>query len=702
MNTSTHVRAQLAWILLPVVAVGAQERDIETIRVTGVSVVEQMQADRIEIALTPGGVSLVDGDGFYERNVASLADALRYVPGFWSASESGNDGIFFSSRGSNLDATDYDMNGIKLLQDGLPITTADGNNHNRIIDPLSARYAVVARGANALTYGASTLGGAVNFVSPTAADNPPVDLFLNGGSFGDFGGRATLSRVFDNGFDGMVTFEGRTWEGYRDHDEQERFAVYANAGWQLSDDVTTRLYFNWVDNDRELPGSLSAAEGEADPDQASANALGGNFQIDVETWRIANRTNWHIDDDRSLELGISWEEQTLFHPIVDRIFVDFDGPGPMEPVEVFSLLVDTDHTDLGAMARYRQQAGDHDLLLGLNVGVGSVEGGNYRNLHGERNGLSEHVDNDASSVELFATDRWQLGEDWMLVLALQGVYANRDVKTTDAATDFVRNPQDDYWGINPRLGVIYELDSDASVFTSVSRLFEPPTSFELEDDVRASGDALDPMQGTVIEIGSRGLYGFANGGTLRWEVSLYYAWIDDEILSVDDPLAPGTSLSTNVNDTIHAGVEALLGAEFPVDTAGAHRIAPLLSVSINDFSFDDDAIYSNNELPAAPDYAIRGELLYRHASGFWFGPTFDLVGERWADFVNSYKVDGYALLGLRTGWSSDRWRVYAEIRNLLDKDYIASHSVRDIAGPDAQILDPGAPLSAFAGVQLRF
>jgi hypothetical protein len=72
---------------------------------------------------------------------------LKYVPGIRSTSNSGSDGIYLSSRGSNLDATNYDMNGIKLMQDGLPVTTADGNNHNRVIDPLSARHATVARGA---------------------------------------------------------------------------------------------------------------------------------------------------------------------------------------------------------------------------------------------------------------------------------------------------------------------------------------------------------------------------------------------------------------------------------------------------------------------------------------------------------------------------------------------------------------------------
>ena len=99
---------------------------------------------------------------------------LRYVPGVWAESYNGNDDVFYSSRGSNLDATDYDKNGVKFLQDGLPVTTADGNNHNRALDPMNARYVTVAHGANALAYGASTLGGAIDVTSPTARTTAPL------------------------------------------------------------------------------------------------------------------------------------------------------------------------------------------------------------------------------------------------------------------------------------------------------------------------------------------------------------------------------------------------------------------------------------------------------------------------------------------------------------------------------------------------
>ncbi|KZY23951.1 hypothetical protein A3725_28630 [Alcanivorax sp. HI0035] len=50
---------------------------------------------------------------------------------------------------------------------------------------------------------------------------------------------------------------------------------------------------------------------------------------------------------------------------------------------------------------------------------------------------------------------------------------------------------------------------------------------------------------------------FGQDNEWNWEVAVYYAQIEDEILSVEKPGAPGTSQVTNVEDTIHAGVEAL-------------------------------------------------------------------------------------------------------------------------------------------------
>ncbi|NOU41698.1 MAG: TonB-dependent receptor [Methylotenera sp.] len=627
-----------------------------------------------ERSVTPGAVTVIDGESLQKRNVGNLADMLRYLPGVWATSYNGNDDVFYSSRGSNLDATDYDKNGVKFFQDGLPVTTADGNNHNRAIDALNARAVVFAHGANALTYGASTLGGAVDFVSLTGRTTSPLSVSLSSGSFGEERLRATAGGVSGR-LDGLISVEAMQRDGYRDHSEQERKSAYANVGVQMTEDVSTRFYATYIDTYLELPRELTKAQYKDDPYQARTDAISGNHSKDVKSWRLAFKTTVNNLAGGTLEFGMSHEEQSLYHPIVSLPF--------------FSLLIDTDHKDSGAMVRYKRDVGNHGLLFGANYGFSTVKGANYNNIGGKRGTLRNIVDDDATSLELFAMDRWKFAPDWTLVYGTQYVSANRDAGGVVG----------DYNAFNPRVGLIFDVLEGIQWYANVSRVYEPPTTFELRDDVAGTGIALDAMHGTVVETGIRGV---AQTGHAKWnwDVTAYYSALRNEILSIDNPAAPGNSLSSNIDKTTHAGIESLVGASF--DVGGGHRIEPLLSATVNAFSFDSDPTYGNNRLPAAPRWFARGELMYANTSGFRVGPTFDLVGSRYVDFANTYKIGSFGLYGARAEYTTGHWNVYAEARNLADKDNIAAVTVKDRAGPNDQVLQPGAPRSFYVGARYQF
>lgn len=648
-----------------------------------------IESDKQEIRQTPGGVSLIDIEQVTEGRVSSFEDALRYVPGVWAVSPTGTDSIFLSSRGSNLDATDYDTNGVKLLQDGLPVTAADGNNHNRFIDPLSAKYAVFARGANAMKYGASTLGGAVNFISQTAYDDLlPLTLSVSGGSHGERLTRMTAARVFNDSVDGLVTIENREWDGFRDHSRHTRTGIYANGGLRLSDNVSTRFYVTRLDSDEELAGGLTRAQVGEDRDQAGMNngREAGHFQLDVDTWRIANKTTWDIDNNRRLEFGLSYEAQELFHPIV------YSPP-------FFTLLIDNRQRNLGTMARYHHKVGAHDWLIGFNYGVTWVDGGNYNHISGDKTNKWQINDNDADTLELVVLDRWQFADDWTLVAGAQAVRASREVRSTTVSSSAVRQVEDDYNRISPRVGLIYQVNQATSLYTNLSSLYEPPTTYQLDDG--NSTEALGAMKGEVFEIGSRGHHDLSGNNQWDWDISAYYAQLKDEILSVENPEQPGRFITSNADDTIHAGIETLLRADIALTENRHHRLTPLVSMSWSRFRFDGDDSLGDNTLPAAPEFSMKGELLYRYMNGFYIGPTMDFVGARYADFANSYKIDDYTLFGLKSGWSNQNFKVFAEVRNLFERDYIASHSVRAAASQADAILNPGAPLSAYVGIEYR-
>ena len=79
-----------------------------------------------------------------------------------------------------------------------------------------------------------------------------------------------------------------------------------------------------------------------------------------------------------------------------------------------------------------------------------------------------------------------------------------------------------------------------------------------------------------------------------------------------------------------------------------------------------------------------------------------MLTDRYADFQNSYHIGGHVLLGLRGGWNTPHYRLFIEASNLLDKDYVTTHAVRDFATADADILNPGMPRAVFAGLELQF
>ena len=186
-------------------------------------------------------------------------------------------------------------------------------------------------------------------------------------------------------------------DGYREHSAQDRKGLYANLGWAASDKVSTRFYVTYLDFNAELPRELTPQQYQQDPFQARADAILGDHRKRVEAWRLAFKTTIAEMAGGTLEFGLSYEDQSLYHPIVSTPF--------------FSLLIDTEHKDSGAMLRYRRMAGAHDLVFGLQLRLLDRD---WRQ-SAEYRWPTRRVDVDdrdsASGLELFALDRWNFSPD---------------------------------------------------------------------------------------------------------------------------------------------------------------------------------------------------------------------------------------------------------------------------------------------------
>lgn len=634
-------------------------------------------AAREALRRVPGGIGLVEADAFRDGRATTVKDMLDYVPGVFVQPKFGEDSRL-SIRGSGL-SRNFHLRGIRLLQDGIPINAADGGGDFQEIDPLAFDYVEVFKGANALGYGASFLGGAVNFVTPTGRSATGTVARVEAGSFG------TRRLQIANGahgekWDAYIAPSYLAGDGFRNQSRQESVRLSSNLGYTFSDAAETRFYLHMNQIDQELPGAVSRASALNDPESAPASNVRNRHKRDIASVRFASRTviehgGW------ATSFGASLAAKRLWHPIFQ--------------------VIDNDSWDYSGFARSQ---GDvtalglrHEITVGVNAIAGTNQARRFVNVGGQRGTLTSDQDEGALNIEIYAEDRWQVRDNLALILGVQYLYTERELD------DFFLSNGDqsgkrDFGEVSPRIGLLWRPDPDTDVFWNLSHSAEVAPLAELASSTTVF-TTLEPQIAWTAEVGARG-----SRGDLAYEAAFYRAWIRDELQFFQ--IAPGLFSIVNADETVHQGLE--LGG---VWTFGRGLAAPgddarlRLAYTWSDFSFDGDAAFGDNDIPGAPEHFLRSEMRYTHPNGIYFAPNLEWVPEAYfVDNANTLETASYILAGIKAGWDSGRGiRLFLDARNLADRNHIASTSV--IAAPtpaNQSVFNPGDGRAVYAGVEIRF
>lgn len=665
--------------------------------------VPSVEAARVDLARTPGGTDVIDAEEYRQGRTSTLDDIFKTVPGVYAPKRgSEGDEIKLSIRGSGLDLG-YHLRGIKILQDGVPVNMADGFGDFQGIDPLSVRYVEIWRGSNALRFGATTLGGAVNFVSPTGYDAAPLLMRFEGGSFGYYNGQVSTGGA-SGPWDYYLSASVMNRDGFQDHSAMNNERIYGNFGYRFSDDLETRFFLTYVRSRSQLPGNLTASEIKNSPRSADPDAIAFDQGRDVDSFRIANKTMWKLDGDQRIEGSLYYSYLSLDHPLFWNPYF-LNGLG---------IRVGTYNT-VGGEVRY---VNDGDWLGQKNcLTLGFAPAATF--LHDERlindfGRRGAHVGDGritAANYDFYGEEQHYLTEKLSILVGASFTYAVRnyaDHFLADANGDQSRDQ--DYYGFSPKLGMLYELNSRSQLFANVSRSFEPPTSVEIVGLGGPHGDVMtrdiSAQTATTVEVGTRG-----EEGRFKWEMAYYYSWLRNELLTLND--AAGNPLGTiNGPSTHHQGVElgldlTLLGqrAKNPGNVASDNLTLKQV-FNWNDFRFDHSSTYGDNRLAGAPEFWYRAELLFESRYGFYAGANVEWASRLPADYANSLYASSYAILGARVGYRSPKgWTVFAEARNLTNKHYAATaEPIADagVGAATARVFHPGEPLSFYGGFEWKF
>ena len=625
-------------------------------------------ADRL--SQRAGATTVVSAEDFENGRAATLADIMQFAPGVYAQTRHGEE-VRFSIRGSGIQRG-FLMRGVQLYQDGVPLNLADGSGDYQSIDPLALQHIEVWRGANALEYGSSTLGGAVNFVTPTGRGADPMTMRADAGAHGQQRGHVMVAGAKD-ALDGMLSLTHGRQDGWRDHSMTEATRVSGNIGYRFSDTLEGRLYLTHVSSDLQLPGSLSRAVLSINRRQAAQNSAAQNAGNYYTLDRAAARLAWRPSDRLQITASAYVADRDRFHPMV------------------FGIL-DQNARDTGLDVRGVFDFGSPELTRRLALGAASAlyEGteNRFANIGGQRGAPTGQNRLDARLHVFYVEYSHGLSDDLTLQVGAQATRAVRKLDNLMAPTGDYDKAFD---GFSPKVGLIWRTSSTDQVFANISRSFEPAPFGEAV--VRPLLPIPNAQTATTAEAGWR-----RNAGAVQLEATIYHSRIDGELLALTD--ATGASIGTaNADRTIHQGVE--LGASFPLSDRLKVRSVYLW----NDFRFDGDARFDDSRIAGIAPHLLHAEVEWRATAWLTIAPMIEWQPQStWIDHANTTRSDGYMLAHLRVhGDLPHGLRWFADIRNLADRDYVASTAVQaNVRGLDGAYYFPGDPRSAYVGLQWRY
>lgn len=629
-----------------------------------------------DINRTPGGVEVVSDTQFRNTPANTIKDALGWVPGVIIQSKWGPDARI-SIRGSGL-TRNYGNRGINAYMDSIPINTSDGLFDLFEVDPSAYRYVEVFKGANALRFGSNSLGGAINFVTPTGYDADQFGARIDVGSFGFV--KSTINSGGVSGpVDYFINLSANREDGYREHSEQEMVRLNANIGYRLSKNAETRFYVNANTWNGELPGEVTKEAALKSRKAANPDWEFLDQQRNIDSVRVANKTTLRFDGTL-VEFGAFTHQRHVDHPIYEYLDYDVSDYGGFVRA-----------TDERMISGFRNR-----FIVGANIVNGSFDYYQYVNNGGSKGALTTSLDWEAENYSAYVENSFYVVPDVALIAGTQFMHAVRDQR--DRIGGNSGSSEYDHW--SPKIGILWDVDPSWQMFANISRSAEAPT-FDVNSFSPGSTNA-KAQTATTYEIGTRG-----RRPDFNWDVALYRAEIDDELQCLTIVAVWGTIPCSviNADKTVHQGIEAGFGLAFLKSTFDVDdRVWLNVVYTYNDFFFDNDAVWGNNKLPGVAPHNLRAEVLYNHPSGFYAGPNVEWMADAfYADNANTLKVDPYALVNFRVGIDRDKgWSGYIEGRNLLDERYIATTITTGTADPSMELFNPGTGLAVYSGVQYRW
>lgn len=669
LTLSSAVLAQSGDAVAPP-AEGGGESSLELGRIT---VTERRQGPlRARSLLT--SVDVVQGETLQGQSTLSTWELFQLSPGTMLTNyNQGTTSGKVSMRGFNGEG---EVNAVKLLVDGVPSNSNDGNMpYLDAVFPLELQAIETVRGTNDARHGLHNIAGNVNLVTRQGGNET-----LGRAGLGSFNSRELQAvRGIEQGAWAQNYFFGyKDSDGWRDHADGRKFTVAGKwfytaegGGWRAG--VTARHFEHRADE----PGYLTEADARATPRRSYAfNATdGGERRIDqlgVQAEGTAGR-------------DLSWSALAYLNRFDDTRWVRFSA-GAVQQERV------AEETHRGARAtlswRPKVQA-LHEFALEGGIDTEQQRNRSDRWLSAERVRTSRTRDQD------FTFDTYGAYVQSVLrpVASVKLVPALR--------VDTVRGHLD-----NGLTGLRYEINDYGTIRQPKLSVAWTP----------AAGQALYANWGRTFQLGAgAGAYKVPPQSTDRspsindgWELGWKFQpapWLEGRLARWAQTAS--NEIKRNLNapagDAEQLGRTRRQGVDLQLTLRPADTLEAWVAVTRQeaiivqpDFSETTPAA-PGNEVDHVPHHVFNAGIDWQALPGLKLSAWAQGQGDYFIERTNSRgRFGGYTLLNVGATWAlGDRWRLEAQVRNLADR---YSEYVWWDTGALRSQHSPGMPRSVFVAL----
>ena len=573
---------------------------------------------------------------------SSFSDFTRNTPGlFTSSSNNFSQDLRISIRGFGARSA-FGIRGIKLIVDGIPETTPDGQSQLDNL-PLGLVSSVeILRGPNANLYGNSS-GGVISINTLT---NSSEKHYRYSGIFGAYQYQSLQrTRILDwNTSSLIIHYDKRRSNGYRDQ-----------SGYKSN--ILNLKYINDLDNKNKIVWQINYT------DSPYAYDSGGLKLSEVENDRRQARKN-NIDYDtyekvKHLKTGVSWNHKRNENSFFDSYFFyqkrDFFTKLPFNFGGIISL--DRDYYGLGTKytKRYALDNRNRTLVLGLDYLNQSDDRKRYKNDLGVKGEITFDQIERFKSTGLYMLSQTSYDSG---LLVRYGIRYDINIIRTDTSSSIMLDK------LNPSIGLSYKVNSNDNIFFSFGTSFETPTLNELSNNPNGGGlnENLKSSSSLNYEIGWRKAV-----SNLTLEAIAYVISSENEILPYELEQFPGKNFYQNVGSTSRYGLE--LNSQLSFKGGRINLSYTLSKNKFEDFIIDNNNL-ADNLIPGIPSQMLDLDLIFKLSRGRSLIISNRLIGERYADNSNETLISSYNLLNFK--YSKEilsNSEIFLGVNNAFNQEY---------------------------------